>query len=142
MTRSFRFDTEGYQIGDLILDTRRRRVTRDGTPLKLGRLTYELLLLLAESAPRLVAHSEVADRLWGGRYVTRKTLRQRIRLLRLALSDSAQTPRYIRVVHGQGYRLIPDVRQIAANSSKRRRFRWLPESLTLLLASILATIRQ
>ena len=98
-----------YQFGDITLDPDRRTVRRGTATIQLGKLTYELLLLLIEAAPRVVTQEEVAERLWNDRHVTQDTVRQRVKLLRKALSDDADNPRYFKVVRGQGYRLIPDV---------------------------------
>ena len=98
-----------YQFGDITLDPARRTVRRGTANIQLGKLTYELLLLLIEAAPRIVTQEEVAERLWNDRHVTQDTVRQRAKLLRKALSDDADNPRYFTVVRGQGYRLIPDV---------------------------------
>jgi TolB-like protein/DNA-binding winged helix-turn-helix (wHTH) protein/Tfp pilus assembly protein PilF len=98
-----------YRFGEITLDPARRTVRRGTANIQLGKLTYELLLLLIEAAPRVVTQEEVAERLWNDRHVTQDTVRQRVKLLRKALSDDADDPRYINVVRGQGYRLIPDV---------------------------------
>ena len=98
-----------YRFSDITLDTARRRVRRGATNIRLGKLTYELLLFLVEEAPRVVTQEEVATRLWGDRVATPDTIRQRAKLLRKALSDDPDQPRYFSVVRGQGYRLIPDV---------------------------------
>ncbi len=105
-----------YRFNDITLDVDRRRVTRGSITLRLGKLTYELLLILAEAAPRVVTQEELVERLWGGRFVSPETVKQRVKLLRQALSDEADHPRYIRVVRGQGYRLIPDVEPLTGES--------------------------
>jgi serine/threonine-protein kinase len=98
-----------YQFADIVIDAARRDVRRSGAPIRLGKLTYELLLLLVESSPNVVTREDVAKRLWNGRPVTSDTIRQRVKLLRKALGDNADNPRYLSVVRGQGYRIIPNV---------------------------------
>jgi len=106
-------------FGDITFDRARRRVHRGETSIRLGKLTYELLLLLISAAPRVVTHEEIAEHLWRGRRVTAETVRQRIKLLRKALADNPAHPRYIRVVRGHGYQLIPDVLEIEASRPPR-----------------------
>ena len=118
----------GYQIGDIFLDPIRREVSRDSVPIKLGKLSYEFLLFLVQSAPAVVGNEEIADRLWQGRVASPDTIRQRAKLLRQALDDDAENPRYIHVAHGQGFRLIPDVEVVAIeagriNASRKNRTR-------------------
>ena len=102
-----------YRLDDLAIYPSRRAIVRGGTEIPLGKLTFDLLLLLVESAPDLVSHATLAEKLWSGRVVTEDTVRQRIKLLRKALSDSPSNPRYFSVVRGQGIRLIPAVEVVA-----------------------------
>ena len=98
-----------FEFADLTLDARQRAVFRDVLRLPLSKLTYELLFALVEAAPALLTHDALAERVWRGRLVTPETLNQRVLLLRRALGDDAGSPRYVRVVRGQGYQLIPPV---------------------------------
>lgn len=98
-----------FRLGDLELDTDQHRLSRQGRDLKLSKLTFRLLQVLASAAPALVTKDQLAKRVWAGRMVSRETIAQRIKLLRTALQDDAQDPRYIEVVRGQGYRWIPTV---------------------------------
>jgi TolB-like protein/DNA-binding winged helix-turn-helix (wHTH) protein len=99
-----------FEFADLTLDARQRAVFRDGLRIPLPKLTYELLFALVDAAPSLLGHDELAERVWRGRLVTPETLNQRVLLLRRALGDDAGSPRYLRVVRGQGYQLIPPVK--------------------------------
>ncbi len=49
--------------------------------------------------------------------VSPETISQRVKLLRDALGDDPHAPRYIAGLRGRGYRLIPEVRSIAEDSS-------------------------
>ena len=115
-----------YRIGDLVLDAGTRRVKRGDDVLAVSGLTFDLLLALAESAPNLVSHDELARSVWSGRPVTPETITQRVKLLRDALSDDAGAPRYVELVRGQGYRLMPDVEPAPVPRRERagRPFRW------------------
>ncbi|MDZ7670319.1 MAG: winged helix-turn-helix domain-containing protein [Gammaproteobacteria bacterium] len=104
--------SRGYEVGDLLIDTRIRSVSRDGRALDLPRLSYALLLALVEAAPNLLDQDELIARVWPGRVVSPETVTQRVRLLRRALGDDAQDPRYIGLSRGQGYRLLPEVRVV------------------------------
>ena len=99
-----------YLVGDLEVDPNRRTGSRNGEEIQLGNLTFDLLLLLIDESPRIVTHQQVVDRIWNKRHVTPETVRQRVKLLRRALRDNSENPRYFTVIRGQGYRLVPDVR--------------------------------
>lgn len=107
-----------FEFADLTLDTRQRAVFRDSLRIALPKLTYELLLALVEAAPQLLTHEALVERVWRGRFGTPETLAQRVLLLRRALGDDADNPRYLRGVRGHGYQLIPPVR--ARNAAERR----------------------
>jgi TolB-like protein/DNA-binding winged helix-turn-helix (wHTH) protein len=93
---------------------------RGGETLKLGALTFDLLTVLAESAPTFVNYEQLAERVWQGRPVTPETIAQRAKMLRDALSDDARSPRYFELIRGQGYRLVADVELLPANSESPR----------------------
>lgn len=130
-----------FRIGDLTLDTGRRLLLRDSNPIPLGRLTYRLLLTLVEAAPNMVSHDQLMDSVWGGRSVSPETISQRIKLLRDALADDPHKPRYLEVVRGQGYRLLPQVEVLPTESPARRRPRWVvPIGAAICLAAAAAIV--
>jgi DNA-binding winged helix-turn-helix (wHTH) protein len=65
-------------IGDLFLDTAKRQVSRHNIALSLPKLSYRLLLALAEAAPNVLNHDELISRVWPGRVVSPETITQRI----------------------------------------------------------------
>jgi adenylate cyclase len=132
-----------FRIGELTLDTGRRQLLRDSEPIPLGRLTYRLLLTLVEAAPNMVSHDEFVDAVWGGRAVSPETISQRIKLLRDALADDPQHPRYLELVRGQGYRLLPRVEVLPDESPdpQRTRPRWLvPTAAAISLVAAAAIV--
>jgi TolB-like protein/TPR repeat protein len=64
---------------------------------------------------------------WGKVVIGEETVKQRVKLLRKALGDSSETPKYIASVRGRGYRLIAPVEPLAeltpANPPTRGRYR-------------------
>lgn len=112
-----------YRFDDLTLDVGQCKVWREGSAIPLSKLTFDLLRALVEAAPKLVTHDELAQHVWGPRrIVTPENLAQRLMLLRQAIGDPADRPRYIEGVRGHGYRLIPRVlveTEPAANDASR-----------------------
>jgi TolB-like protein/DNA-binding winged helix-turn-helix (wHTH) protein/Tfp pilus assembly protein PilF len=102
-----------FRVGDLLIDTGRQRVTRDGVALMLPKLSYDLLLVLVRAAPNLVTNDELLDRVWPKSVVSPETLSQRIKLLRDALGDTPRNPSYVEGLRGRGYRLVPTVERLA-----------------------------
>ncbi len=139
-------ETRRYlRIGDLTLDTDTRELRRGDTVLDMTGLSYQLLLLLAERAPAVVSHEEIAERVWSGRVVSPETVTQRIKLLRQTLGDDARDPRYIALVRGHGYRLLANVEPVDGAgtadtpASEQRRVR-RPWSVMLALGVVAATV--
>jgi len=105
--------SERLQIGDLVLDTGKRQVSRGNVVLDLPKLSYQLVLTLARAAPNLVTHDELVERVWSGKFVSPETVTQRIKLVRQALGDNASSPRYIGLVRGEGYRMLAEVQELS-----------------------------
>jgi TolB-like protein/DNA-binding winged helix-turn-helix (wHTH) protein len=97
------------RIDDLSLDIGQGLLLRESTRIPLGPLTYRLLLTLVEAAPNVVSIDELIQSIWSGRPVSPETISQRIKLLRDALGDDPQNPRYVELVRGRGYKLVPSV---------------------------------
>ena len=106
----------GYRVGDLLVDLGRQRVTRESPPeqveLPLSQLSFELLLALTRAAPNVLSFDQLMERVWPGLVVTPETVSQRVKLVRDALGDDSQSPRYIVAVRGRGYRMAATVRRV------------------------------
>lgn len=89
-----------------MIDTRVRQVTRGGVDLGVTSLSFDLLLVLVRAAPNLVTFDALMSHVWPGVVVNLETVTKRVKLLRQALGDSADKPRYILAVRGHGYRLL------------------------------------
>ncbi|MFT5163392.1 MAG: DNA-binding winged helix-turn-helix (wHTH) protein/tetratricopeptide (TPR) repeat protein [Alteromonadaceae bacterium] len=98
-----------YQIDDLILNTQLGTLYRDDQEILLPQLSYTLLCQLVQRAPAIVSQHDLMTLVWGAQVVSDETLKQRIKLLRQAMSDTPQDPRYIGSVRGRGYRCIATV---------------------------------
>ncbi len=95
--------------GDLVIDTRRRRVTVGGTPIALTTIEFDLLLALAEEPGIVLGRQRLLDRVWGLDYVgDEHVVDVHLANLRRKLGEEAATPRFIETVRGIGYRLRED----------------------------------
>ncbi len=106
-----------FATGDLIVNTGTQQVTKNGETVALPKLSYQLLVILVETAPNVVTQDELSNRVWPGRSVGHDTITQRIRLLRRALGDDAPTPRYVELVRGEGARWLPEVVVLSPSAS-------------------------
>jgi TolB-like protein/DNA-binding winged helix-turn-helix (wHTH) protein len=110
--RSATRELEVYELSDLMIDVARQRITRADAEIALPRLSFDLLLVLIRTAPAVVSNDDLMAQVWPGLVVSPETVSQRVKLLRNALGDDPRAPRYIAVLRGRGYRLIPEVRSV------------------------------
>jgi TolB-like protein/DNA-binding winged helix-turn-helix (wHTH) protein len=100
---------ELFIAGDLHVDVGQQRVTRAGIEITLPNLSFQLLLALIRVAPNILSNDMLMARVWPGLIVSPETVAKRVNLLREALGDNAQDPRYIAGVRSRGYRLVAAV---------------------------------
>src|ERR1700722_17191769 len=105
-------DPAGYQVDDLTIELAPRRVRRAGTVIPLKALSFDLLVTLVRAAPNLLSFDQLSERVWPGLVISPETIVQRVKLLRGALGDDPQAPRYIEGVRGRGYRMVAEVRAL------------------------------
>lgn len=131
-----------YRFDDLELDPGQRRVRRGNSEIELPKLSYEFLLALVTAAPDAVSSDDLMDQVWAGAVVSPSTIAKRAELLREALGDDSSNSRYVALVRGHGYRLIPTVSEVEANREAAPRRRQLAAALgvSALLASALAAL--
>src|ERR1700722_9814089 len=107
-------DPAGYQVDDLTIELAPRRVRRAGTVIPLKALSFDLLVTLVRAAPNLLSFDQLSERVWPGLVITPETIVQRVKLLRGALGDDPQAPRYIEGVRGRGYCVVAEVHALTA----------------------------
>ncbi len=98
-----------FQVADLKLDPESGQIWRGSNEISLPKLSFQLFKVLVENAPNVLSQDELISKVWPDMVVGDETLKQRVRLLRKSIGDNAQSPIYIGVVRGRGYRLLPDV---------------------------------
>jgi len=131
-----------YRLDDLELDPGRRQVRRGDLEIELPKLSYELLQALVSAAPDAVSSDDLMDRVWAGAVVSPSTIAKRVELLREALGDDSSEPRYVALVRGHGYRLIPAVSETTRGGSRepRSRLRTAAIGFVALLAGAVAAV--
>ncbi len=128
-----------YRVLDLEIDLARQTVRRGAEPIPLPALSFRLLAALVRHAPDPMGKDELIREVWGDVVVSDETLSQRVRLLRQALGEDAQDPRYVSSVRGRGYRLICPVKCLPPDCPDRpartRRRMWPAVAAAVLLAA-------
>ena len=98
-----------YRFGNFELDMGRFELREAGTVHALEPQVFALLAFLVERRDRLVLKDEIFEKLWDGRAVTDSALTSRIKSARQALGDSGKAQRFIKTIHGKGFRFVADV---------------------------------
>ena len=98
-----------YLFGDYVLDTQRAELHGAGAPIKLRRKAFQVLAYLLAHRDRVVPKHELLEHLWPDQFVGDAVLKACITALRKALGDQGRTPRFVRTLHGQGYRFVAAV---------------------------------
>jgi len=93
-------------VGGLEIDLAARVVRRDGVPVHLTPIEFELLRVLVRNRGRLMTHRKLLAEVWGPEYVDDiQPLRTHIARLRAKIEpEGAAGPRYIVTDPGVGYR--------------------------------------
>jgi len=125
---------ERYGIGDLVVDVGAASVERNGEPVQLRGLSFDLLVVLARNAPDVVDHDTLAKEVWDLAAVSDETIMQRVTLLRRALGDDASEPTYVRSVRGRGYALVPAVTSIEERPRRSIVLWWVAAALLIAVA--------
>lgn len=93
------------QIGNVVIDTDARKVTVDGTLIKLKDMEFRLLVYLAQNRDRVLPKEELLGNVWPDPYVGEGTLSVHIRHLREKIEKDPNRPKLIQTVWGVGYRM-------------------------------------
>ena len=99
-----------YQFGTFELDLAAFELRAAGHPCKLEPQVFSLLALLVENSDRLVSKDEIIDKVWDGRVVSDSAVASRVKSARQVLGDDGQAQRFIRTIHGQGFRFVGEVK--------------------------------
>jgi two-component system KDP operon response regulator KdpE len=90
------------------VDLSAKRVTRDGTDVRLTPTEWQLLEVLVRNPDRLVTQRQLLQEVWGPGYLTEASyLRVYVANLRRKLEPSPSRPRYLLTEAGMGYRFCP-----------------------------------
>lgn len=100
-----------FSFADCTLDTESREFSRHGAEVHLSPKAYDLLLLLIEQRPRVVAKQELMNELWPNTFVVEANLHVLIGELRAALGEKSSRVGSIKTHHGIGYGFVAEVHE-------------------------------
>jgi len=107
-----------YRFSDCRLDTDKRALFRDDTPVPVEPQVFDLLHVLAENADRVVTRDEIIDAVWGGRIISESAISARIAAVRKAVGDDGKSQSIIRTVQRRGLQFVADFREITVPTAE------------------------
>lgn len=93
-------------FGPFRFDPVNRILSRGDEELPLPPRALSVLSTLLEQPGAVISKQSLLDAVWNGINVSESSLSEAVRLLRQALEDDSQEPKYIQTVHRRGYRFI------------------------------------
>ena len=91
----------------LSIDLPMRALTRDGVPVELSALEFDLLVALARAPGRVLTRRQLLEQVWGWDFFgDERVVDVHIRSIRRALGDPADAPQLVGTVRGVGYRFL------------------------------------
>lgn len=94
------------KLGDIKIDFARQEAFRKSTPVHLTAKEFAMLRLLAESGGEPISRERFLDLVWGyGAFPTTRTVDNHVASLRAKIENNPDEPKWIKTVHGVGYRL-------------------------------------
>jgi DNA-binding response OmpR family regulator len=93
-------------LGDVQIDFIRQSATRKRKPLHFTAKEFAMLRMLAEARGEPVSREKFLDVAWGyAAFPTTRTVDMHVAALRRKVEKNPDEPRWIKTVHGVGYRL-------------------------------------
>lgn len=96
---------EHLRIGDLSIDVTGHRVTRDGRPISLTPLEFDLLVALARKPWQVFTREVLLERVWGYRHAAdTRLVNVHVQRLRSKIEADPERPEIVVTVRGVGYK--------------------------------------
>jgi TolB-like protein len=95
-----------YSFGAFELDAGKFELRESGRVVPVEPRAFQVLAYLVENQERMVPRDELGEHIWHGRIVSEWALSAAVKSARKALRDTGSTKRYIRTIHGKGFRFV------------------------------------
>jgi DNA-binding winged helix-turn-helix (wHTH) protein len=99
------------------VDSATRQLLTGENEIHLSTKAFDLLGLLLARRPNVVTKEELFREVWPDSHVVEANLNVVVGEVRRALGDHAQTPRFIRTVHGVGFAFCGNANEVENNSA-------------------------
>lgn len=96
-----------HRIGNLEINFKEYKATKNGNSLKLSPREYELLSSFIKRQGEIISRDELLNQIWGyDSFPNTRTVDAHIAKLRQKIEDNPEEPKLIITVHGIGYKML------------------------------------
>lgn len=100
--------TETLRVGDLVVDVAGHEVLRNGQPVSLTPLEFELLVALARKPWQVFTREQLLEKVWGYRHsADTRLVNVHVQRLRSKVEHDPENPEIVQTVRGVGYKAGP-----------------------------------
>ncbi len=111
-TRTSNIDTNQIQVGPFKINVNKREIYKNDKLLELKPKEFDLLKLFITNPGRVFTRQYLLEQIWGYDYLgDTRTVDVHIRRLRQKIEDNDKNARYIKTVHGVGYKFVVESEQ-------------------------------
>ncbi len=97
-----------YRFGAFTIDEGKVELRRGETVVPVEPQVFALLALLIANRDRMVSKTEIIEKIWDGRFISDAALSSRVKSARQAIGDNGRDQRWIKTIHGKGFRFVGD----------------------------------
>jgi predicted ATPase len=91
-------------FAEFVIDTQAAELRCAGQLIKVEPQVFDLIVFLASNPGRVLTKGDLVQGVWHGRAISDSAISTRINAARRALGDDGATQRFIKTVHGRGFR--------------------------------------
>ncbi len=113
------------KFAEIEIETALFELHRDGALIDVEPLIFNLLVYFVKNPNTVLSRDQLIDAVWSGRTVSEATVSGAIKGARQAIGDDGKQQKYIKTVHGRGFRFVVDV-DMGSNQANNQ----LPPPLT------------
>lgn len=95
------------ELGEFSLNLRSRTLTKNGKPIELTQVEFQIIEFLFNNPGVALERSEILNSVWGNMYYgDEKVVDVNIRRLRMKLEDNPSAPKHLTTIWGVGYKWL------------------------------------
>lgn len=107
-----------YRFGSIDVDTDRFTIMDGGKTVLVEPLVFDLLVYFVKHPDKVISRDDLLDDVWAGRLVSDSTIAGVVRSARKAIGDDGKSQKYIKTIHGRGFRFAATVNTVSEPSDQ------------------------